>query len=152
MSTEIAIRALRVEDPNDELESLRDEVRTLRRALSLAESETARAKQQETRALANLRRQLSPLYRALQDVFGELENVQEPASAENRGQWDEWKARLGPGCAKVIDALLLGGEMTIKGIMLTAKMGPDSAYKSAAKMEKAGILVRHGGRCSLKSQ
>ncbi len=139
----------------EDVDALHDEIRQLRDDLSAARREASQAKREAARALAALRQQLSPLYQALQMVFGELDaaGVQDvPAGGATRsaGAWDEWKARLGPACAKVIDALLLGGEMTITAITLTAKIGKNTAYQATSKMGQAGILVRNGSKFSLK--
>lgn len=141
--------------------SLEAEVRELRRARDDAEVEATRAREDANRALSMLRKQLSPLYRALQAVFGELDAAgvtdQSPIGGANGSagsatdpRWDSWKNRLGPNCAKVIDVLLLGGEMTVTGISLTAKMGKNTVYQATSKMGQAGILVRNGGKFSLK--
>lgn len=144
-------------DPSDEpheIETLREELRELRQQLHDSQRETDTAKRESQHALSNLRKQLNPLYKALQMVFGELDaaGVDEApaASGATRAQWDEWKTRLGPSCAKVIDALILGGEMTVKGIMASAKMGPNTVYQATSKMGQVGILTKNGGKFSLK--
>lgn len=147
-----------VPDVDPEIERLRARVRTLEREKADAELATRRAQEDAARALSMLRKQLSPLYRALQAVFGELDaaGVRDdgPASAASAApstaKWDEWKARLGPACAKVIDALLLGGDMTVQAIAVAAKMGRNTVYAATSKMGRAGILVNNGGRFSLK--
>lgn len=143
------------EDPR--IAELEDEVASLRAELAKAKADLSLATRQSARAMGTLRRQLSPLYRALQDVFGELdaagadEAAALPAgSGRQTAQWDEWKTRLGPSCAKVIDVLLLGGEMTVTAIMTTAKMGKNTVYAATSKMGQAGILVRNGSKFSLK--
>ncbi len=136
----------------EDADALRDEVRDLKRELAQSRAETIAAKRDAGRALAALRKQLGPLYRALQDVFGELDTAtsDEAPYASQSGAWDEWKRRLGPSCAKVIDALLLGGEMSVKAIMVSAKMGPNTVYQATSKMGQAGILSKNGGKFSLK--
>lgn len=139
----------------DEAEDLRDEsIRELRQQLRDAQRETVTAKREAARAMTELRRQLGPLYKALQMVFGELDAAgvddAPAASGSSRAQWDEWKTRLGQSCAKVIDALILGGEMTAKGIMASAKMGPNTVYQATSKMGQVGILTKNGGKFSLK--
>lgn len=135
-------------------DSAREEIRELREQLRDARRETEIVRRDSDRAMKELRRQLGPLYKALQMVFGELDaaGVDEAptASGSSRAQWDEWKTRLGPSCAKVIDALILGGEMTVKGIMASAKMGPNTVYQATSKMGQVGILTKNGGKFSLK--
>lgn len=136
-----------------ELDELREEVRQLKRDLATARAETATARREATAAMGALRKQLSPLYRALQMVFGELDAAgidEQGANVRTSGAWDEWKTRLGPGCAKVIDTLLLGGEMTIQAITVSAHMGKRTVYEATAKMGQVGILVRNGNKFSLK--
>lgn len=147
-------------DPRDqEIEALRSENRRLQRAVSDAEVDAKRAREDADRALSNLRRQLGPLYRALQMVFGELDAAgvadTQPASSAStndgaKAKWDEWKQRLDNNCARVIDALLLGGEMNVKAIMVACRMGEATVYRSTSQMGQAGILVKNGGKFSLK--
>lgn len=141
------------DDPRDtRISELEDELRDLRNELLHAHAATKDAKRDAARALVNLRRQLSPLYRALQDVFGELDaaGTEDTTSAPSRDKWDAWKQRLGPGCAKVIDALLLGNEMTVTAIAVSAHMGKRQVYEATSKMGQAGILARNGSKFSLK--
>lgn len=139
-----------VDDDQDQRDDWRHyDIDQLRRELATARADADKSR----RAMAELRRQLGPLYRALQVVFGALDAAgveDSPASGRSSGEWDEWKSRLGPSCAKVIDALLLGGEMTVKAIMVSAKMGPNTVYQATSKMGQAGILVKNGGKFSLK--
>jgi chromosome segregation ATPase len=146
-----------VEDPKDRhIAALKEQVRELSDALDEATAAAADAKRDATRAISRLRAQLEPLYRALRGIFGEMDaaGVNESAAPERttRGSavWDEWKARLGPGCTKVIDVLLLGGEMTITAISVAGKMGKRQVYEATAKMGQVGILVKNGGKFSLK--
>lgn len=142
-----------VDHRDEQIESLEEDVRRLRAELSIAKREAIQAQADATRALSALRKQLSPLYRALQAVFGELDAAgteETGGSPPSSGAWNEWKTRLGPNCAKVIDALLLGGEMTITAITLTAKIGKNTAYQATSKMGQAGILIRNGSKFSLK--
>lgn len=144
-----------IDDRNERIDSLEEDVRRLRVELAAAKREATQAQADAARALSALRKQLSPLYRALQAVFGELDAAgaedSTPSGSPHSSQaWNEWKTRLGPNCAKVIDALLLGGEMTITAITLTAKIGKNTAYQATSKMGQAGILVRNGSKFSLK--
>jgi hypothetical protein len=144
-------------EADDQIAELEAEVNELRTALRIAKAETSQVRQDTARALAKLRRQLSPLHRALKAVFGELDaaGIEEVAptgaAASSSDKWDAWKQRLGPGCAKVIDALLLGGEMNVRAIMVAAKMGENTVYQATAKMGQAGIIQKNGGKFSLKS-
>lgn len=140
--------------PEEEIsatDDLREEIRDLKEQLRDARNETAIAKREAGRALSALRKQLNPLYQALQMIYGELDAVGvDDAPMASGAQWDEWKRRLGPACAKVIDALLLGGEMSVKGITASAKMGQQTVYQATSKMGQVGILVRNGSKFSLK--
>lgn len=144
----------------DGAEALRDEIRRLRAELTTERQETARVRRDTARALGTLRGQLTPLYRALQAVFGELDaaGVDEPAAGSPgsgeprlRAIWDSWKARLGPTCAKVIDALLLQPEMTNRQIAVAIGTGRiQTIYDAVAKMNKVSLLTKNGDRYSLK--
>jgi hypothetical protein len=134
-----------------EIADLKEQVRDLQHQLHEARQETKRAVVQADRSMSALRKQLTPFYRMLQMIFGELDaaGVEADGADVTRGAWDEWKTRLGPSCAKVIDALLLGGEMTITAICVSAKIGKATAYQATSKMGQAGILVRNGSKFSL---
>jgi hypothetical protein len=153
-----------VEDPgadDAELDALRDEVRDLREQLAVAKQAVALAKREAGAALGALRKQLSPLYRALQAVFGELDaagvedtaTISAPAATDPRKRaiWDSWKARLGPTCAKVIEALLLQPDMTNRQIAVAIGTGRiQTVYDAIAKMNKVSLLTKSGDRYSLK--
>lgn len=134
-------------------DTLREEIRELQDQLREARREIASAKREGAQALSNLRKLLKPWYQALQMIYGELDaaGVDETPAA-SVAAWDDWKRRLGPACAKVIDALLLGGEMSVKGIAIAAKMGQQTVYQATSKMGQAGILVRNGSKFSLKNK
>lgn len=163
MPGEIAVlgRIIEDDDPRDrQIELLKRQVRDLERARDDAERKAERAGEDAQRAMKMLRQQLGPLYRALQAVFGELDAAgvteaafppgQSVAAPTNTAKWDEWKVRLGPSCAKVIDALLLGDEMNARGIVVAARMGLQTVYEATSKMGRAGILIKNGGKFSLK--
>lgn len=135
---------------------LEDENARLRRELAEKDQLVEVERKTISVGAANLRRQLAPLHKALQQIFGEIESlgvedIALASPASNTARWDDWKARLGPSCAKVIDALLLGGEMTVKAIMTTAKMGQQTVYQATSKMGQAGIITKNGGKFSLKA-
>lgn len=140
-------------DPRDEqIAELTEANRELTASLREANAELARVRRESTVALAALRKQLTPLYRALQGVFGELDaaGVADAPSGQPSGAWEEWKRRLGPSCAQVIETLLLGGEMTVTAIAVSAKMGKNTVYAATSKLGQAGLLVKNGGKFSLK--
>lgn len=152
-------RFANVDQRDKRITELELDIRRLTRERDDAQREADRAAEDTNRALSNLRLQLSPLFRALQMVFGELDAagvadaVVDPLKSSTQavdGKWDEWKARLGPGCAKVIDVLLLGGQMTVTAIATTGKMGKRQVYVATAKMGQVGILDRNGSKFSLK--
>lgn len=143
-----------------DLAALRDQIGRLHAELRTARAEAAAAKRQADQALSALRNQLSPLYRALQSVFGELDaaGVEESAPERTTGGdarlkaiWTSWKERLGPTCAKVIDALLLQPEMTNRQIAVAIGTGRiQTIYDAVAKMNKVSLLTKNGDRYSLK--
>lgn len=140
-------RDLRVEELEAELR------KSQRRALD-AERDAERAREDAARALGSLRSQLSPLYRALQAVFGELDAVTQDAPSPQQDRispvWEAWKSRLAPACGKIIDALLVHGELSGQQLCVAAQMGKDTMYGAISKLNKAGVLVKNGGRFSLK--
>lgn len=144
-------------DADPRLLELEDEVRELRKELSQAKAEASQVKRESGRALASLRRQLSPLYRALQDVFGELDAAHvEDGPVISGGAprvsavWESWKSRLPGGPAKIIDALLLHGEMNTQQLAIATGVHRNSIPAMIWKLNKAGLLNKNGGRFSLK--
>lgn len=153
-----------VEDvPDPRLADLEAEVRQTRRELSDARLEAERAREDATRALSMLRRQLSPLYKALQAVFGELDaggvaedsgpvgvSAASPVDARAGAIWASWKARLGPQCGKVIDALLLQPGMNTTQLAIAVGTRRQNIPGLIYKLNQAGLLDKNGGRFSLK--
>lgn len=150
-------------DHDEQFAELQAELRETRTELLRAKAEATQARQDATRALSALRRQLSPLYRALQQVFGELDatGVDDASAvtgaASSGGDarlnaiWASWKERLGPTCAKVIDALRLQPEMTNRQIAVAIGTGRiQTIYDAVAKMNKVSLLTKNGDRYSLK--
>lgn len=143
-------------DPRDrEIDALRAEVKTLRTDLTIARTEAARAQQDADRALGMLRKQLTPLYRALQAVFGELdaagvEDAPQNTSPRVSAVWENWKAKLGGGPAKVIDALLLHREMNTQQLAIAIGCDRTTVPNYIHRLNKAGLLNKNGGRFSLK--
>lgn len=135
--------------------------RQLSRDLATARGETQRAKDESAAALSNLRRQLSPLYRALQMVFGELDaagigeaspsSTGTPNSDRTTAVWTSWKSKLGVGPAKLIDALLLHGEMNTQQLAIACGMNRNTVPNYIHALNKAGLISKNGGRFSLKS-
>lgn len=146
------------DDRDEQIVELEQALRDLRAEVQNANAATLQAQREATRALSALRRQLSPLYRALQQVFGELDTVgvdesADPVSAAvNRTSpvWAAWKQRVSPSAGRVIDALMIHGELNIQSICVAATMGRNTVYTAIAELKKAGVLNKNGGRFSLK--
>jgi chromosome segregation ATPase len=139
--------------PDPRVAALERELRVVRQSLADAERELARARAESERALSALRKQLSPLYRALQAVFGELDSIpQDEREDTDRASpvWEAWKSKLSPACGKVIDALLIHKELNGQQICVAAQMGKNTMYDVITRLNKAGVLVKNGGRFSLK--
>ena len=139
-----------------ELDELRDEVRQLKRDLQNARAETQIAKRDAARAMTELRRQLSPLYKALQMVFGELDSVSADdtptaSSPKTSAVWEAWKSRIGGQPAKVIDALLLHGDLNAGQIAIAIGISPKNVAQVIHKLNKASLIEKNNGRFSLKS-
>jgi len=161
-----------VEDPRDaQLADASAANRQLRGELIHTQAELAQARadlDHATRAgqgaLRNLRRQLTPLYRALQAVFGELDSAgiedggvdgggAGPARVDSRvaAVWESWKGRLGPQCGKVIDSLLLHGDMNTQQLAIAVGTRRQNIPGLIYKLNQAGLIRKNGGRFSLKS-
>lgn len=134
------------------IESLEEERDALKNELE----RERKAQREGARAVAALRKQLTPLYQALQAVFGHIEAIGGrddggSVSAPTNARIEAWKKQLGPTCAKVIDTLLIHGEMSIEQIRVNAKMSPNTVYRCTAQLQRAGAVVKNGGRFSLKT-
>lgn len=140
-------------DNRDEtISDLESEVESLKAALA----HEKQAGREGARAVAALRKQLTPLYQALQVVFGHMESVggsedaSTPASSGMNARIEAYKRQLGQSCAKVIDVLLVHGELNVEGIRINAKMSPNTVYRCTSQLQRAGAVVKNGGRFSLK--
>ncbi len=146
-----------MEQDSAELTELREEVRELRAELSRARNETAAAQREAVRAVSALRKQLSPLYRSLQAVFGELDAVagDEEGSTgtptRTSAVWESWKSKLPGNTAKIIDALLLHGEMNSQQIAINIGIHRNNVPGLIYKLNKAGLIRKNGNNYSLKT-
>lgn len=146
---------------------LETQLRAMTRQRDDANRETKRAQEDANRALSMLRTQLGPLYRALQAVFGELDAAGvteaqgvttsgdnkltlEP-SAKNAAVWASWKERFPPAVGKMIDALLLHGEMNAAQLKIACRIGSSTVTDGIYKLNKAGLIDKNGGKVKLKS-
>jgi len=163
MAGELAIfEGQHVDERDAQIRDLKDEVEDLRSELAAAKARANRAERDTARALGALRQQLTPLYRALQQVFGELdaagvEDGAEPSASATstdgrvKAVWESWKSRVSPACGKVIDALLVHGELNSVQIKVAARLGTSTVSDSISKLNKAGLINKNGGRFSLKA-
>lgn len=146
---------------DDQIAALRAEVRDLRGQLANAQADVEDAKREAAHALSALRKQLSPLYRALQAVFGELDaaGVREdvsssggPAGIDSRvaSVWAAWKEKLPGAPARIIDALLVHGDLNTTQLAIAAKMDKRTVNNAIYKMNTAGLINKNAGRFSLK--
>jgi len=155
MSEELVLRGEVVSDHAEEVRLLEQEVRRLRRELAMANGEIAKAKSEAAKATAALRKQLAPLYRALQSVFGELDAIgsNESESAPSprvSAVWEAWKSKLGPQCARAIDALMLHSEMDTTRLAIAMGTNRRNIPNIIYKLNQAGLINKNGGRFSLK--
>lgn len=147
---------MRHDERDAQIADLKEENRNLRAALARANAETAQATTDAARALGALRRQLGPLYSALQMVFGELDSAgvsdagpSAPSNDRTKAVWDSWKGKMG-AAAKVIDALLLHGEMNTQQLAIACGVDRTTIPAYVMKLNKAGLINKNGGRFSLK--
>lgn len=142
-----------------EKQRLEEEILSLRRELDDARTHHEKLE----RAMRALRQSLSPLHRALRSVFGEIElavGEEEavassvapgpPQSTASPSRWEHVKQQFPGAPAKIIDALLGQGEMTITQLANFTRMHYDTAKTAASKLAKAGALTKDGGICRLR--
>lgn len=169
MSTGMIVRPM--SDPRED--ALSDMGKRLVRAESLLSEETTRRRTAESdledaqrelstlrEGLRRLRGNLSPLYDSLRLLFGDMEllGVQDAPAASTSPQkvagnpaWDSWKAKMGGVAAKIIDLLMLHGELNQEQIRIhvgTNRM--QTIYDATRKLNNAGIINKRDGRLSLK--
>jgi hypothetical protein len=140
-----------------EIDRLKREVSELRFELADTKRALARERAQAAHATDALRKQLAPLYHALQMVFGELDAIGDatepagPHDARTKAVWESWKAKLGTGPAKVIDALLLHGELSTQQLSIATGYHRNTVPQYVSQLHKAGLINKAGGRFSLKA-
>lgn len=78
-------------------------------------------------------------------LFGEA-----PSTEREESVWESWKQRLGGQTAKVIDALLLHGEMNTTQIAIAIGTRRNNIPNLVFKLNQAGLINKNGGRFSLK--
>ena len=151
-------------DPTKRLRDLEIENRTLREQLEEKDDELRKERRKrETieRGVSRLREALSPTYNGLQMIFGEIDAMgvtdsgrssNAAASPDSRisAVWESWKGRLGEGCAKVIDALLLHREMNTQQLAIATGYHRSTVPSYIYRLTKAGLLNKNAGRFSLK--
>lgn len=115
------------------------------------------------RSLVSVRKQLEPLYRALRLLFGDLDEAgvgvdwgASPASSTSNARptspvWEAWKARLGIGAAKCIDALLLHGELNTQQLAIATGYHRNTVPQYVSALNKAGLVDKRDGKFSLKA-
>lgn len=139
-----------------EIDDLRDELRMAKAALRVEKDEAGRA-------VAGVRRVLSPMFNAMKQLFGEMDAIggvdeaQGPSAAavgDNRvrGVWEEWVHKLGVGSApaRVVEALLTHGELSVVQLKVVGKMANQTVYGATSKLNRLGLLNKNGGKYSLK--
>jgi hypothetical protein len=150
-------------DPMKRVNELQREIDDLRNQLEDVQTELRRERQKSgtmERGVARLREALTPVYSGLQMIFGEIEatgvsggsgNSPTPAADSRIAKvWESWKGRLGEGCAKIIDALLLHGEMNTQQLAIATGYHRTTVPTYIYKLTKAGLINKNGGRFSLK--
>ena len=150
----LALQGEVVDENEQRIAELEDELNVLR--AQLTQSQRA-----SDRAVGELRRQLLPLYNALRAVFGEIDvlvgeaphqgsNMASPVDSRTAQVWTMWKSRLGGNTAKVIDALLLSGDLNTQQLAIATGMNRNTIPNLIMKLNKAGLINKNGGRFSLK--
>jgi hypothetical protein len=151
-----------LEGPPPDAVRLRREIAGLEQELREAKSEAETAKQSATdavQAIRALRNQLEPFYKALKMVFGEItrveaENVLESGQPRSQSasnpKWESWKKKLGGKQAEFIDALLEHGGMTGAQLKVATRCAQGTLYDTIARLNKAQLINKNGGKFSLK--
>lgn len=148
----------------DEMSRLRQDNDELREENALLKAELAALRGRSERAVRGLRQILLPLHTALKEVFGEMDiAAPEQARQESSGTstapdvdprkravWDSWKQKLGGSAAKVIDALLLHGEMNTQQLAIAVGLHRTTIPAIIYRLNQAGLINKNGGRFSLK--
>jgi hypothetical protein len=141
-----------------ERQRLEDEARSLRREV---EDLTA-DKQRLGRSVENLRRILGPIHNGLRALFGEIELAigeemppfanpsSTPSSDQFDPRWESYKKRFTGVPSKIIDALLIHGEMQITPLAKLIGRHPETTRVAASKLKAAGALQNSAGMWSLK--
>jgi hypothetical protein len=157
-----------VPDPQAQLRSLQQELHSRNRQLSDAEAliadlegqlarERTKSRQLE-RGVQELRTTLGPLYGALKLIYGEIDAMgiedSSPMATSGRSAspvWESWKNRLGGASARIIDILLMHGELNQEQIRIHIGTNrKQTIYDAIAKLNKAGIINKRDGKISLK--
>lgn len=175
-STGLVLAALPAVDPAAQARSLQRDLVEARREIAeqqerVAELERELREERRQRAMVErgavaLRQVLTPLYQALGMVFGELDAAgveasdgvsagTAPATAATARPsspvWESWKQRLGGASAKIIDILLLHGELSQEQIRIHVGTNrKQTIYDAISKLNKAGVIVKRDGKISLK--
>jgi FtsZ-binding cell division protein ZapB len=145
--------------PPTEKEILEVRIAELEEQLRQSEDDVQTAKNQamlERRALTRLRHQLQPMYDSLRVLFGEMDAVgvvdEVPTTVRPEGsaKWEAWKHKLGGKAAEFITELLIHGEMTGQQLKVATKCGQQTVYDTIAKLNKAQLLQKNGGKYSLR--
>ena len=144
-------------EKNRQLNERDQAIRDLNASLSKAEEERDSA----LVAMGALRSVLLPLHNGLKAVFMEMDaagvpgsaipSSQESASPRSSAAWDSWKAKMGGAAAKIIDLLMLHGELNHTQLRIhigTNRM--QTVYDAVSKLNKAGLLNKNGDKFSLK--
>lgn len=144
---------------------LEDYLRTERRRADRAEEELQALRStvaHEKRAIAGLQHQLQPLYHSLRKLFGEMDAINpdvESAPAQASGYpsdprvnavWESWKGKLRGTAAKIIEALLLHGQMNTQQLAIATGLHRTTIPKGIYDLNKAGLINKNGGIFSLK--
>lgn len=132
--------ARRLPEVEAEATRLRGQVAELHRQLGTAKA-----------TITALRTALEPQYRAMERLFTELEAVAAGPNGDH-AVWEQWKAKLGPRYARVIDVLLeRGGTATMAQLGTLAGLAPRTLYNYLKPLARNGLITRERGNVSLRA-
>lgn len=102
------------------------------------------------------RRALAPLYEGMRRFFGDLDAFQDSPSAPPQQNdrvdriWEGWKQRMGPECAKVIDALRERPGMNTTQVAIATGKSRNAIPGLIYKLNQAGLISKNGNCFTLK--
>lgn len=147
-----------VDTRDQQIAELEEENATLSTRVRQLESDLSRTRRDNQRAISNLRQILSPLRGAINAIWGEMDAISTeevapdaPKVGPRKAQvWESWKQKFGGGTAKVIEALLLHGEVNTVQLSIATGLHRTTIPALIFKLNAASLINKNSGRFSLR--